>query len=203
MIPLAPPRPEQLGLTRRQFFNRSIVSLVGLGATGFGSAVVAFLWPRLSGGFGTKIAAGKLDEILAAVRDTRTPYYVPAGRFYVVPYPAAAVDKARDAYQDAVLPGMEVGVVALYQRCPHLGCRVPFCTTSQWFECGCHQSKYNGVGEKKAGPAPRGMDRFAVLVEDGVVTVDTSTVYEGPSIGTNTTGQEAAGPHCVGESASH
>ena len=63
------------------------------------------------------------------------------------------------------LQGMEQGYVALYQKCPHLGCRVPWCQTSQWFECPCHGSKYNRVGEKRGGPAPRGMDRFALEVE--------------------------------------
>ena len=32
---------------------------------------------------------------------------------------------------------------------------------------------------------------------DSVVTVDTGTVFTGPAIGTNTTGQEAEGPHCI------
>ncbi|MFX4497626.1 hypothetical protein ABTA56_19605, partial [Acinetobacter baumannii] len=57
-------------------------------------------------------------------------------------------------------------------------------------------SQYNRVGEKKGGPAPRGLDRFAVSVDGGSVTVDTKTVFVGPPIGTNTTGQEAEGPHC-------
>jgi cytochrome b6-f complex iron-sulfur subunit len=54
------------------------------------------------------------------------------------------------------------------------------------------------VGEKKGGPAPRGLDRFGISVGgDGSVTVDTSKPpYLGPPIGTNTTGQEAEGPHC-------
>ena len=93
---------------------------------------------------------------------------------------------------------MEQGIVALYQKCPHLGCRVPSCPTSQWFECPCHGSQYNRVGEKKAGPAPRGMDRFPVTIaNNGDVTVDTGTIVPGPPIGTNTTGQEAEGPHCI------
>jgi cytochrome b6-f complex iron-sulfur subunit len=75
---------------------------------------------------------------------------------------------------------------------------VPFCPTSQWFECGCHGSQYNRVGEKKGGPAPRGLDRFPVEVKGGTVTVDTGIVVIGPPIGVNTTGQEAEGPHCVG-----
>jgi cytochrome b6-f complex iron-sulfur subunit len=53
------------------------------------------------------------------------------------------------------------------------------------------------VGEKKAGPAPRGLDRFPVDVAGGTVTVDTGLVIQGPPIGTNTTGQEAEGPACI------
>jgi cytochrome b6-f complex iron-sulfur subunit len=37
-----------------------------------------------------------------------------------------------------------------------------------------------------------------VSVDGGQVTVDTKAVIQGPPIGTNTTGQEAEGPHCVG-----
>jgi len=201
--PYVPPDPEVVGVTRRQFFNRSIVAMFGLGLSGFGAAVLAFLWPQLSGGFGSKISVGKLDDILGAVRDTREPFYVSEGRFYLVPYPSDAVSKAQSAYSSAVLPGMEAGVVALYQKCPHLGCRVPFCATSQWFECGCHGSQYNRVGEKKGGPAPRGMDHFPVEVSDGRVSVDTGLVVQGAPIGTNTTGQESEGPHCVGAAGGH
>ena len=42
------------------------------------------------------------------------------------------------------------------------------------------------------------MDHFAVTVAGGSVTVDTGLIVQGAAIGTNTTGQEAEGPHCVG-----
>jgi cytochrome b6-f complex iron-sulfur subunit len=197
--PWVPPDPEIIGVTRRQFFNRSIVAMMVLGLSGFGAAVLAFLWPQLSSGFGSKITAGKIDDILGEIRDTRKPKYVSEGRFYLSPYPASSLDKAKKVYSASELPGMEAGVVALYQKCVHLGCRVPFCETAQWFECGCHGSKYNRVGEKKGGPAPRGLDRFPVEVNNGVVSVNTGQILVGPSIGVNTTGQEAEGPHCVGE----
>jgi len=197
--PWVAPDPEVVGVTRRQFFNRSIVALMGLSLTGFGAAVLAFLWPQLGSGFGSKITAGKLDDILGTIRDTRKPFYVAVGRFYLSPYPPESLDKAKKAYGPAVLPGMEAGLVALYQKCVHLGCRVPFCDTSQWFECGCHGSKYNRVGEKKGGPAPRGLDHFPIEVNKGIVSVNTGIQIVGPAIGTNTTGQEAEGPHCVGE----
>jgi len=196
--PYVPPDPEELGVTRRQFLNRSIVATMGLGLSAFGAGVLAFLWPSLGAGFGSKIRAGTVDDILAQIRDTREPVYKPEGRFYINPYPTDAVSAAQDAgYSASVLTGMEAGVVALYQKCPHLGCRVPWCKTSQWFECPCHGSQYNRVGEKKGGPAPRGMDRFPTSVEGTVVVVDTGTVIQGPKIGTNTTGQESEGPHCI------
>jgi cytochrome b6-f complex iron-sulfur subunit len=209
--PEAPPAPlpapldeEALGVTRRQVLNRGIVATFALSLTGFGAACVAMLWPSLSGGFGSKIRVGKFDEIMEEIADKKEPYYVGAGRTYINPYPPGDAPKAKSvqAYA-ALLEGYEQGVVALYQKCPHLGCRVPWCKTSQWFECPCHGSQYNRVGEKKGGPAPRGMDHFVATVENGVIVVDTKTVIPGPPIGTNTTGQESEGPHCIGAVSEH
>ncbi|MFP5256151.1 MAG: ubiquinol-cytochrome c reductase iron-sulfur subunit [Acidimicrobiia bacterium] len=196
-----PPDPEALGVTRRQFFNRGIVTFFGLGLSGFGAAVIAFLWPKLGGGFGSVISIGSTASIDAKIAEGSGFAYYPEGRMWVTKYPAAALPAARNVYS-AELPGMEAGYTALYQKCPHLGCRVPECVTSQWFECQCHGSQYNRAGEKKAGPAPRGMDRFPIQVNGSNISVDTGTIITGPPIGTNTTGQEAEGPHCVG-SGSH
>jgi cytochrome b6-f complex iron-sulfur subunit len=201
-VPYAPPPPidlEALGVTRRQFLNRSILGVFGLSLAGFGAAMLGFLWPTLSaGGFGSTVNAGKLTDILASIDASKGPFYVPNARAYVNRYPAEDVSKAKKsgAYSDPILTGYEAGLVALYQKCVHLGCRVPWCASSQWFECPCHGSQYNRVGEKKGGPAPRGLDRFAVSADGGVVSINTKTVYLGPPIGTNTTGQEAEGPHC-------
>jgi cytochrome b6-f complex iron-sulfur subunit len=201
-VPAAPPAPideEALGVTRRQFLNRAIVGTFGLSLAGFGAAVLGFLWPTLqSGGFGSVINIGKKSDIDSTIA-TRQPFYAPAARTYINPYPVADVAKAKasGAYADPILAGMALGYVALYQKCVHLGCRVPWCQSSQWFECPCHGSQYNRVGEKKGGPAPRGLDRFALSVgSDGSISVNTATIFVGPPIGTNTTGQEAEGPHC-------
>jgi cytochrome b6-f complex iron-sulfur subunit len=193
-----PPDADAIGVTRRQFFNRSIIILIGLTLSGFGAAFVAFLWPTPKGGFGSKIRVGNVSDVLAKIAAANGFLYLAEGRMWITAYPTAAVEKAKSVYPAAVLPGMEAGVVALYQKCPHLGCRVPSCQTSQWFECPCHGSQYNLAGEKKGGPSPRGMDRFAMEVTAGVLTVDTGQIFEGPPIGVNTTGQEAEGPHCVG-----
>ena len=172
-----------------------------LGLAGFGGASLAFLWPKLSGGFGAKIAAGNLDGLKEQIRTNKGALYLSDARGWLVEYPAAALPNAEKVYRGAVLKGMQAGVVALYQKCPHLGCRVPFCESSQWFECPCHGSQYNRVGEKK-GP-PRGMDRFAVAITGGNLTIDTGQIALGPTIGTNTTGQETEGPHCVTSAGAH
>jgi len=198
-----PPDPDAYGVTRRQFLNRSIFALFGLSISVFGVAIVGFLWPSGSSGFGSKIRVGKVTDLIAEIERNNGFLYKPEGRMWVTQYPEAALAKAKTVYSAPELTGMEAGLVALYQKCPHLGCRVPDCKSSQWFECPCHGSQYNQVGEKKGGPAPRGMDRFAMEVNGGVFIVNTGQVIQGPPIGTNTTGQEAEGPHCVGGAKEH
>ncbi|MEY4131776.1 MAG: hypothetical protein RLZZ31_1900 [Actinomycetota bacterium] len=193
-----PPDADAIGISRRKFFNRSIIVMMGLGLSGFGAAVLAFLWPMPKGGFGSKIRVGNVSDVKAKITDNKGFLYSAEGRMWLTNYPTSAIEKAKAVYPPSVLPSMEAGVVALYQKCPHLGCRVPSCVTSQWFECPCHGSQYNMAGEKKGGPAPRGMDRFGTEVANGVLTVNTGLILQGPPIGTNTTGQEAEGPHCVG-----
>ncbi len=193
-----PPDAEAIGVTRRQFFNRSIILVMGLALSGFGAAVIAFLWPTPKGGFGSKIRVGNVSDVIAKIEASAGFLYLAEGRMWITEYPASALEKAAKVYPAPVMAGLEAGVVALYQKCPHLGCRVPSCATSQWFECPCHGSQYNQAGEKKGGPAPRGMDHFAMEVAGGVLTVNTGLIIQGAPIGTNTTGQEAEGPHCVG-----
>jgi cytochrome b6-f complex iron-sulfur subunit len=189
---------EEIGVTRRQFLNRGILvtMLAGLGT--FGASLLAFLWPSSTAGFGGTIGAGKLTDIVGFMDTNKQPFYVPEARTYIQPYPKNALPKAKKIYDDYIYTGMEQGIVALYQKCVHLGCRVPWCQSAQWFECPCHGSKYNRVGEKRDGPAPRGLDRFQAIVAGGSVTINTGLLSVGPPIGTNTTGQVAEGPHCVG-----
>ncbi|MEL7209256.1 MAG: Rieske 2Fe-2S domain-containing protein, partial [Actinomycetota bacterium] len=198
--PYVPPDEEQLGVNRRQFLNRGIIGFMGLGIAGFGAATLAFIWPQAGGGFGSKIRVGSVSDVKAKIDEGGGFFYFAAGKMWITEYPADALEKARSVYSPSELAGMEAGLVALFQTCPHLGCRVPECATSQWFECPCHGSRYNRVGERRGGPAPRGMDRFAMSVEGGAFTVDTGNIIDGPPIGVNTTNQQPEGPSCLGGS---
>lgn len=132
--------------------------------------------PRPSGAFGGVVEAGTVAEY-----PEMTVRYFLNGRFYMVSYQGS--------------------LFALYQKCPHLGCRVPFCDSSKQFECPCHGSVFNVIGEYSEGPSPRGMDRFAVSIEGDQVMVDTGALEEGPARGVRNGPAEPAGPSCLDEGA--
>ncbi len=186
-------RPASKPVSRRDFFRSSLTaSLLVFGAE-FGGATIAFLWPSLKGGFGSVIAAGKVEDIKTAISEGKGVAYFGQGRFYIVPWSGHSSGDV-DYEQEGLTAE---GIMPLYQRCVHLGCRVPWCEQSQWFECPCHGSKYNHAGEYQLGPAPRGLDRFAITIDNGSVFIDTSQVVLGPPRGTNTIDEPPQGPFCV------
>jgi cytochrome b6-f complex iron-sulfur subunit len=129
--------------------------------------------PQSAAGSGNVVDAGPVSDYS---EEGSVQYFV-NGRFYVTRY--------------------QGGLRALYQKCPHLGCRVPFCESAAQFQCPCHGSIYNVIGEYLQGPAPRGMDRFPIRIEQDRVLVDTTTPVEGPPRGVVTGPSAAAGPSCV------
>lgn len=181
---------------RRAFLRYSLVGGVTAGLGVFGIAAIGMLWPNLTGGLGATFDLGPAGEIADGVATARAPLYVPSGRFYVVRW-EPSLRGAEDAYGDIAVAAQDWGLMALYQKCPHLGCRVPWCQASQWFECPCHGSKYNRWGEWQEGPAPRGLDRFPAELREGRMIVDTGTLVTGPARTANVLPQEPEGPHCV------
>ncbi|MHB8575061.1 MAG: QcrA and Rieske domain-containing protein [Dehalococcoidia bacterium] len=85
------------------------------------------------------------------------------------------------------VPGSEKGgLIALYQKCPHLGCTVPwrpefdFEGVKSWFRCPCHGSTYTRGGVRVFGPAPRSMDTFDLTINaDGSLTLNTGKITLG------------------------
>ncbi len=160
---------------RRRFLNWTW-KVLGAGlVVEAGWTTYDILVPRPTGAFGGVVEAGTADQFPEG-----TVRYFLGGRFYVT--------------------SVQGTLYSLYQKCPHLGCRVPFCNSSELFECPCHGSVYDMKGEYLKGPAPRGMDRFPVRLDGDKVLVDTGTVLEGPARGILTMSGEPAGPSCLGES---
>ncbi|HWL66499.1 MAG TPA: Rieske 2Fe-2S domain-containing protein [Actinomycetota bacterium] len=194
--PPPPLTPDQLAVTRRQFLNRAWASSFSAFLGFFGMASLSFLWPTLTGGFGTKITVGDYEEILKEVgpENDFKPKFYSEGRFWLTYYEGTG-----EAPVYLAVNAGETKLLALYRKCVHLGCSVPHCGTSMLFECPCHGSKYRLTGEYYGGPAPRGLDRFPVTIEGGKVVVDTGDVQEGPPRGTSTWEKfsEPVGAFCV------
>lgn len=124
-------------------------------------------------------AGGRIDVGSPSNFQSGTATYFAEGRFYVV--------------------SVKDQLFALSQKCPHLGCRIPYCDSSGRFECPCHGSVFDLAGEWIKGPSPRGMDRFQVSLKNDSVVVDTGVVVTGPDRGTNTYLTPPKGPGCVGK----
>ena len=84
--------------------------------------------------------------------------------------------------------------ISLLARSTHLGERVIYCRSSGWFEDPAHGTKFDRLGDYGLGPAPRGLDRLATLVQDGVVWVNPNEVTPGPPRGTPDI--KPTGPFC-------
>lgn len=186
--------PEEVGVSRRQFFNRALSATFGSFVAVLSVELLAFMWPKLKGGFGADIDAGAVNDLLLATRTASggvVPAFIPEARAYIVP-----VDE-RSLSKQFVGKGVAAGgLMALYQRCVHLGCRVPWCATSQGFECPCHGSKYDGIGEYFGGPAPRNLDRFEVEVIDDRLIIHTGSIFQSPRAPVRTV-EYPQGPSCI------
>ena len=146
-------------MDRREFLARSWkAGIVVIGAAGAWTSL-DLLRPLPSSGIG-----GVIPTLPATDIPANTTVYVRSAQTY--------------------LTNVDGEIVALYQKCPHLGCRVAWCESAGEFECACHGSTFNRLGEVRGGPSPRGMDRFTVVSSDGVVEVDTGAIIEGPPAGT-------------------
>lgn len=139
-------------LSRRNFLNIAWGAAGALALVETGGVVLSFFSPRVvEGEFGGVIEAGTVDSFPSG---SVTPFT--QGRFYLVRMP-------------------EGGFLALYRKCTHLGCAVPWNPAEGRFVCPCHASAFEMDGQVINTPAPRPLDRFAVTIVDGIVTVDTGT----------------------------
>jgi cytochrome b6-f complex iron-sulfur subunit len=139
-------------ITRRDTLKVAWAALGGLVSLEFGGLTLSYMQPRLAEGeFGSQIAVGKVDDFPPG-----SVTHVPNGRFYL--------SRLADG-----------GFLAVYQRCTHLGCSVPWDQTQQAFICPCHSSQFSPDGDVLNPPAPRPLDLFPITIEAGEIRVDTGT----------------------------
>jgi cytochrome b6-f complex iron-sulfur subunit len=175
------------GLSRRQLIRRALGAGVGLWLLELTAGTIGFIWPNLASGFGGKLPIGTLEDVKAAntslpIEEGYPAYFAEARAFVIL------VDPAQQRFiagEDVTGDGRPLNVRALYQRCPHLGCKPNACEKNFWLECPCHGSRYDRLGIKadgaQYGPAPRSMDRFSISVDAaGTLTIDTGKITLGP-----------------------
>ena len=167
-------RHEQVqGVSRRELLRGSLAAGMGLWLLELTAGTVGFLWPNLEGKFGGEVRVGTLDDVdrrrtprCRSTRASRPTSAAPRRSSSSWTRASSGSSRARTPTGD----GTNVNVRALYQRCPHLGCKPNPCLKNFWLECPCHGSRYDRLGIKAAGPqygpAPRGMDRFGVKVSN-------------------------------------
>lgn len=68
--------------------------------------------------------------------------------------------------------------LALSLTCPHLGCSVLWNEETQQFDCPCHASAFDRRGIVLSSPAPRPLDYLPVIIEEGKVKVNVSSVMK-------------------------
>lgn len=138
-------------MDRRRFLQNSLKALTAVAAIELGVAGMLFLRSRsLDGEYGGIMTVGNIDDY--------TPGSVVEyedGNFFLV-----RVDDG--------------GFMAVYRRCPHLGCTVQWVDKKQKFFCPCHAASFDPYGEFENQPVSRALDTFRVFFEDGFVKVDTS-----------------------------
>lgn len=181
--------PADRDVSRRSFLRRALGAGVGLLSLEFAAASIAFTWPNITDGLGARIRIGSMADVLAAEPRFAQgqPFAATRANSFLVNVPAA---RALASGEEISVPDPAAGdLIALWRRCPHLGCQVPaLCEERSRFECLCHGSTYNILGEKlEKGPASRGMDRFRVELDpDGTLVIDTREVIRGAPEGTVT-----------------
>ncbi len=142
--------------TRRDFLKLTLFGSLLAMLGGFGAAFLAFYYPKKVGKFGGKITT---TYALADV-PVGTVQVVREGKFYISHVPD--------------------GLLALYWKCKHLGCTVPWKPDEEFqgqqgiFHCPCHGSVYLRTGQNVAGPAPAPLDLFPIEIAGGKIVVDTN-----------------------------
>lgn len=169
-----PQRPAVIG--RRRLLVASFWASIGAALVGGASTLLNTVYPRNVAGFGGPIVVP--PNAIPAPGDPPKP--VVEGRFLLVNLAPAEGSAPGD---DHAASG---GLLALYRKCPHLGCTVPWRQDAAYqqlrgvFLCPCHGSTYTKAGVRLFGPAPRSMDTMAIEVQkSGAIVVQTGDITAG------------------------
>ena len=132
----------------------------------------------------TPIDASSVDAQFGCVVDAGGVNDLPPGK--KVHFVAPKLWLVRfDAAQASHVGAQSGSFLALFHRCNHLGCTVPWRpdftrddprdgkSYAGWFLCPCHNATHDDAGVRVFGPSPRPLDTCALRIENGRIIVDT------------------------------
>ena len=167
-------RPTGPIASRRNFIRASFWGGLGLALLGTVGSLLDFMYPRGIKGFGSPVPAGNISEF----RKGGDPVHFITGQFWLVNLDPSETRAGGSGGGD--------GLLALWHKCPHLGCTVPWRSgftwdnDQGWYRCPCHGSTYTKSGIRVFGPAPRSMTTMKVDVDAmGNITVQTGDRLDG------------------------
>ncbi|HVM09727.1 MAG TPA: hypothetical protein VM345_14765 [Acidimicrobiales bacterium] len=126
-----------------------------------------------------------------------TPRYVDGVRAWIVKIPEVAMERAQALLPADVQRGAADGLLALSDVCPADKIQLKYCRSSGWFECPGCGSRFDGLGHKTGGPAPRGLTFHPVQVDGGDVVVSPRPLIDGLPIDRRIVEHRAQGTHCA------
>ncbi|HEX4202658.1 MAG TPA: ubiquinol-cytochrome c reductase iron-sulfur subunit [Ktedonobacteraceae bacterium] len=175
-------------LSRRRFLRRSMLAVWGVSTAAAVAGALDMLYPALSNGFGATLSVGKKTDFPAQTPEQlklaiQGVFHAISARAYIIHLAAGTkfllngTDLAGEMNNENIVKDSDGTYwIALYQKCVHLGCTVPFRDDCHSFKCPCHGSHYNVDGEYLDGPAPRSLDRFQMSFSGGNVMVNTGVI---------------------------
>jgi len=66
------------------------------------------------------------------------------------------------------------GFIAMSLKCSHLGCAIIWDEKINEFICPCHSSKFDITGKVKSPPAPRALDVYDIILQEGKIYINLS-----------------------------
>ena len=166
----------KLEVRRRKVLQGGFFSGLALATLGSLAVTAKFVWPENIKGFGGlfTISADRLPK-----KGGDPGRIVESKTWLVNLEPGEGATGASTGVANG-------GLLALYQKCVHLGCTVPwlggfeFSGTKGWFRCPCHQSTYTKAGVRVFGPAPRSLDTFEIHLDpQGRLVINTGKITLG------------------------
>lgn len=146
-------------------------------ALSFSSVALAAGWATFAGALGIMVGPAGLSFSMPRALEEPDP------RVRVGPLKQYVEMKPGEVNEDYKPKGIwmireEDRVSALNIICTHLGCIPNWLPNDRKFLCPCHGSGYYFTGINFQGPTPRPLERFRIVIEDGIVVVDKSKKFQ-------------------------